>query len=118
MMSGGQAPLHCLTARDMPLDDLIRSVRQVLHFSNTFRILALSWKAGECLDGFSKADGLLERSWRENISGELEVRYKRNKAEYVSRVKEGNRNDMEEAATNAGATGCLGCCLGFLAIFD
>ena len=114
-MAGGRRPLQSLTPRDMPLDVLISLVRQVLDLSNRLRILALSWRAGEFLDGISVREGLSERK---KISGELEARYKRNKAEYVSRVKESNRDDLEEAATNAGATGCLGCCLGLFAWFD
>ena len=118
MIAGGSYPLQSLTPPNMPIDDLIILVKQVLHFSNTFRILALSWTAGEFLDGFTKAEGMPERLFRGKICGELESRWKRSKADYFARVKEREREGLEEAATNAGETGCLAGCLGFLVCFD
>lgn len=117
-MAGGRPSVQSLTPRDMPLDALICLVRQVLDLASKLRIMALSWKAGEFLDGISKGEGLSDRSFRKKISGELEARYKRNRAEYVGRIKEKNKDDLEEAATNAGVLGCLGGCLGLFTSFD
>ena len=110
--------MQSFAPRDMPLDLLIRLVRQVLDLANRFRILELNWRAGELLDGISKGEGLPDRLFRKRISGELEARYKRNRAEYFRRIEERNKEDLKESGTDAGVSGCLGACLGIFVCFD